>query len=99
MLGLKRYEITNHLGNVLATISDRKHAIATEGTFLPWQAEVISTSDYYPFGCTMPGREYSSSGYRYGFKGKENDREWGKNTIQDYGFRVILHFYWSFVSH
>jgi RHS repeat-associated protein len=87
-LGLKRYEITNHLGNILATISDRKSAILAEGTFLHWQAEVISTSDYYPFGSTMPGREYSSSGYRYGFNGKENDREWGKNTIQDYGFRL-----------
>jgi hypothetical protein len=76
-LGLKRYEITNHLGNILATISDRKSAILAEGTFLHWQAEVISTSDYYPFGSTMPGREYSSSGYRYGFNGKENDREWG----------------------
>jgi RHS repeat-associated protein len=74
-LGLKRYEITNHLGNVLATISDRKHAIATDGTFLPWQAEVISTSDYYPFGCTMPGREYQSNTYRFGYQGSERSPE------------------------
>jgi len=33
-LGLKHYELTNHLGNVLTTVSDRKNTIAT-GAQLP----------------------------------------------------------------
>ncbi len=38
------------------------------------------------FGSTMPGRNYqSSSSYRYGFNGKENDLESG---TQDYGMRI-----------
>jgi RHS repeat-associated protein len=37
----------------------------------------------------MPGRKYSvgGSGYRYGFNGKENDKDAGEG-IQDYGMRI-----------
>ena len=36
----------------------------------------------------MPGRKYTAgSGYRYGFNGKEDDKEAGKG-IQDYGMRI-----------
>ena len=38
---------------------------------------------------TMPGRKYSSSSYRYGFNGKENDNEVkGEGNQQDYGMRI-----------
>jgi hypothetical protein len=66
-LGLKVYEFSNHLGNVLTTFSDRK--IATEGTpgyVAYYTAEILSSTDYYPFGFEMPGRVYQGS-YRYGF--------------------------------
>ena len=62
------YELTNHLGNVMAVISD-KASTTSEPT-------VVSLSDYYPFGMTEPGRSYSESDdYRYGYTGheKEND--------------------------
>jgi RHS repeat-associated protein len=37
---------------------------------------------------TMPGRKFSSTGgYRYGFNGKENDKDAGEG-IQDYGMRI-----------
>jgi RHS repeat-associated protein len=37
----------------------------------------------------MPERKYPlNSDYRYGFNGKENDKEWGNQLIQDYGFRL-----------
>jgi RHS repeat-associated protein len=49
---------------------------------------VLSASDYYAFGMEMPGRVFNSSSYRYGFNGKENDREWGVSLIQDYGMRL-----------
>ena len=37
----------------------------------------------------MPGRKFvSGEGYRFGFNGKEEDRDWGTQNIQDYGFRL-----------
>jgi hypothetical protein len=63
--GFKRYELTNHLGNVLTTVSDRKHYSALNGN----TADIISAQDYYPFGSLMPGRNWNSGGYRYGFQG------------------------------
>ncbi|NJM64042.1 MAG: hypothetical protein HC849_34130 [Oscillatoriales cyanobacterium RU_3_3] len=37
----------------------------------------------------MPGRSFSSGGYRYGFNGKEQDPEVrGTGTQYDYGFRI-----------
>ena len=37
----------------------------------------------------MPGRTFSSSSYRYGFNGKENDNEVkGNGNQQDYGMRI-----------
>ncbi|THU39399.1 hypothetical protein FAM09_12905 [Niastella caeni] len=44
--------------------------------------------DYYPFGMLQPGRVFNTSGYRYGFNGKENDNEVkGEGEQQDYGMR------------
>ncbi len=78
--GLKFFELNNHLGNVLAVISDK--AINS----IP---EVVSGQDYYPFGMIQPGRSFSSAKYRYGFNGKENDNEVkGTGNQQDYGMRI-----------
>ena len=52
---------------------------------------MVTANDYYPFGSLMPGRKYiaSSSKYRYGFNGKENDNEVkGEGNQQDYGLRI-----------
>ncbi|MBE6330622.1 MAG: hypothetical protein E7072_11030, partial [Bacteroidales bacterium] len=57
------YELTNHLGNVMAVITDEPAATETPA--------VESLADYYPFGMTMPGRSYNASYYRYGFNGFE----------------------------
>jgi len=52
-------------------------------------ADIATVSDYYPFGLAMKGRSMSEDGYRFGFNGKENDRDFGNGQlIQDYGFRV-----------
>ncbi len=61
--GEKNYELTNHLGNVMETISDRKNATDnnTDGTIDYYTADVITAADYYPFGMKMPGRIYPSS--------------------------------------
>jgi RHS repeat-associated protein len=68
--------LSNHLGNVLVTVSDRKLAEGTEGsTATGYRAEVLFASDYYQFGMQMPGRQFSQDEYRYGFNGMEKDDE------------------------
>jgi RHS repeat-associated protein len=88
--GNKFFELSNHLGNVLATVTDRKIQIAATLTstevsyFLP---DVTSANDYYPFGMAMPGRRFNNDNYRYGFNGKENDKDVSEG-VQDYGDRI-----------
>ena len=83
-LGKKRYELSNHLGNVLTVVTDNIGVLQDS----VW-ATVASTTDYYPFGLEMASRTYQDSLYRYGFNGKEKDQqgEWGLNHY-DYGFRI-----------
>jgi RHS repeat-associated protein len=83
-LGSKSFELANHLGNVLVTVSDKPVYKVSSGTIY-FQPEITSISDYYPFGAPMPGRNFSLSSYRYGFNGKEND---GESETQDYGMRI-----------
>ena len=84
-LGQRIYEFSNHLGNVLVTLTDNK-VPQTDGTY---KAIVLSASDYYPFGMAMKERTFSNENYRYGFNGKEDDKDFGdKQLIQDYGFRL-----------
>lgn len=61
------YELTNHLGNMLAVISDEASTTA--------EPTVVSLTDYYPYGMTEPGRSWNSGDYRFGYTGheKEND--------------------------
>jgi RHS repeat-associated protein len=76
---------------VLATVSDRKIAHSSNSSMIDYYtADVISAQDYYPFGMIMPGRTIiNGSGYRYGFNGKENDKEVkGEGKQQDYGMRI-----------
>ncbi len=52
-------------------------------------ADVISYSDYYPFGSPMPGRNANSSDYRYGFQGQEMDNEIkGNGNSVNYKYRM-----------
>jgi RHS repeat-associated protein len=75
-LGMKMYEGKNHLGNVLVVFSDRKIPVASGTSIVSFNTDVVTNSDYYAFGMTMPGRNYvGSEQYRYGFNGKENDAE------------------------
>jgi RHS repeat-associated protein len=86
--GKKFFELSNHLGNVLATVTDKKVLTAT-GDGLIYKYDLLSANEYYPFGMQMPGRNYNAAGYRYGFNGKENDNEVkGEGNQQDYGMRV-----------
>jgi RHS repeat-associated protein len=85
--GKKRYELSNHLGNVLAVVSDQWEATCSSSVITHYNAVVIQATDYSAFGAPLPGRTYSLSvdKYRYGFNGKESDQE---SQTQDYGMRV-----------
>jgi RHS repeat-associated protein len=90
--GSKFFELSNHLGNVLVTLSDKKKGVqnGSSGSVLYYLPIVKSANDYFPGGMQMPGRKFSASSlYRYGFNGKENDNEVkGEGNQQDYGMRI-----------
>ena len=87
LVGDKRYELNNHLGNVLSIITDRKLADNDSESF--FKPDVISYNDYYPFGMLVPQRNYSSPEYRYGFQGQEKDDEIkGNGNSINYKFRM-----------
>lgn len=67
------YELTDHLGNVRATIRDNSGL------------EILSHTDYYPFGMEMPGRQLipGEGQYRFAYQGQfaERDQETGYNQF------------------
>ncbi|MBW7893327.1 MAG: hypothetical protein H3C48_20390, partial [Chitinophagaceae bacterium] len=69
--GKRVYELTNHLGNVMVTISDKKTGVDEDSDTVIdyYEAEVLTAQDYYAFGMMMPGRTYANAGakYKYGF--------------------------------
>ena len=66
------YQLTDHLGNVRAVI-------ARSGN----NATTSSSTDYYPFGMPMPGRQIvNGQPYRYAFQGHEKDPETGKEAFE-----------------
>ena len=76
--GEKFFELSNHLGNVLSVVSDRKLPVDDGlGAIAYYQPDVVSYSDYYPFGMQMPNRNGSDNAdsYRYSFMGQEKDDE------------------------
>jgi RHS repeat-associated protein len=87
--GKKSYELSNHLGNVLVTISDKKLQHSSNNSTIDYyEADITNANDYYPFGMLQPYRNYSvGNEYRYGFNGKERDNDIDGNNY-DYGFRI-----------
>ena len=92
----KLFELTNHLGNVLVTVSDKKLGVSSNGTTIDYyNADVVTANDYYPGGMTMPGRKYEqpNSNYRYGFNGQEksDDVIVGNTTAEfwEYDSRIM----------
>ncbi|MET0637786.1 MAG: RHS repeat-associated core domain-containing protein [Chitinophagaceae bacterium] len=93
--GDKTYELGNHLGNVLVTVTDKKTGVdiaPQDGIIESYNADVVTANDYYPFGMQMPGRDYNALGAadsKYGFNRKENDDHVnGEGNQQDYGMRI-----------
>lgn len=85
---LKRYELTDHLGNVNTVVTGRLLPLLGPG--VQYQAEVVSATGYEPFGSLLPGRNYSSANYRFGFNSQEKDDEihGATGTSYDFGERM-----------
>jgi len=100
--GRKIFELSNHLGNILVTISDKKIPVddgvynsggaqtsTTRDTAADYYiADVVTAQDYYPGGAPELGRQFNAgSQYRYGFNGKEKDNELEGNSY-NFGARI-----------
>jgi len=73
----KQYELSNHLGNVLVTLSAKPIFVdSTQNNIVDYRmADVMSISDYYPFGMLAPGRHWQSDSYRFGYQAQEAENE------------------------
>jgi RHS repeat-associated protein len=91
--GKKQYELSNHLGNVLTVITDKKQAVestTTTGTVDYFVVEILSANDYSPFGVLLQNRNFTSEKYRYGFNGQEKDDE-VKGSGNSYNYTYRMH--------
>ena len=66
--GKKQYEITNHLGNVLSTVSDYKLPYLNSTGKLCYNPDIRSENKYYAFGGVKDGN-WSVNNYSYGYQG------------------------------
>jgi len=81
---------TEHLGNVLATVSDVKIQNSSGDVTLDfYSAEILSSQDYSSFGSPLDGRSFESEGYRHGFGSHEKiDEIAGSGNYYDIGARL-----------
>jgi hypothetical protein len=93
----KRYELTNHLGNVMVVVTDKRipqcRTVNNVTSLYFYQADVVSANDYSPFGAPLPNRSYTApySDYRFGFNGQEKDKEIKCNeNSYDFKFRDTI---------
>jgi RHS repeat-associated protein len=110
--GRKNYELTNHtsttlsdhLGNVMAVVSDKltKYSVVEAGVIPYSLPNMVSATDYDPFGMALEQREWQLSGveaYSFSFNGKiEDDEILDRGRWQDYGFRAYRPDLGRFVS-
>lgn len=90
--GYKQYELSNHLGNVLTTVQDRKwgqnDSAGTPFHSRYYLAYVATVTDYYAFGSAVKERTASfTQKYRFGFNNQEQEIELGEY----YSFEYRVH--------
>lgn len=98
-VGQKQYELTNHLGNVLATVSDKKFAVDDRNTLnlmIPdgkvdyYKPLTTKANLYYAYGMMQSNpNNLNANAYRFGFNGMEKDDEKsGVGNSYDFGARL-----------
>jgi RHS repeat-associated protein len=79
------WELTDHLGNLRALITE-------DGVDADKEPDLLSYKDYYPFGMEMPGRSLNPSDYRFAYQGlyAEADAETGLSSfwLRNYDARI-----------
>jgi RHS repeat-associated protein len=92
-VGFKNYELTNHLGNVLATVTDRKVPSINGTSYDYFNAQITSITDYYPFGMQIEERSWvtNNNGYRFGFNGQEKENDISGNDGDNLTFTYRMH--------
>ncbi|MBK9273302.1 MAG: hypothetical protein IPM49_02025 [Flavobacteriales bacterium] len=94
-LGRRRYELTDHLGNVRAVVGDRKLSDFSLDINTPvlvptsFKADVLSYADYDAFGSLLDERH--AFAYRFGFQGQEQDDEIHDDPGTSYAFEYRMH--------
>ena len=85
--GHKKYELKNHLGNVMAVVHGRKQAVqGSYGVISHYTAIPAFSGDYSAFGVKLRGR--GSGDYRYGFQDQEHDTETFRGGSVNYKYRM-----------
>ena len=82
------WNVAERNGRFVKTPPPRTHVTKNEmGVF---SVEIFSSTDYYAFGMQIPGRNFSSPSYRFGFNGKEKDNEFkGDGNSYDFTARIL----------
>lgn len=70
---LKRYELTDHLGNVNTVVTGR--LLPGNGAGSAKQAEVVSAQTHEVYGSLLPNRNWESDKYAWGFNTQLKDNE------------------------
>jgi RHS repeat-associated protein len=87
-IGEKHYELSNHLGNVLIVITDRKAFVPAAGTVAAhFESTIVSVTDYSPFGVPLTARTWNEKPHRYGFQNQEEDPELWEGAVT-YKYRI-----------
>lgn len=91
-LGLRHYELANHLGNVLSTVSDRRLAMGSGSLVAYYRADEKSYADYDPYGMLLPGRFGGGfADQNFGFQGQLKDDELNGSAGTNYAFEYRFH--------
>ena len=90
VVGNRNYELSNHLGNVLAVINDVIYPLSSDNVNITsYETGLLQVSDYSPFGVQLDGRTIEKGDYRYGFQNQEVDNEIkGEGNSVNYKYRM-----------
>ena len=95
-----RHATANEIDRYLGTeenAMNQGHGHKANDMFAPegaWQSDASASKKclgYKPFGSLLPGRNYSSGSYRFGFQGQEKDDEIHGSTGTSLAFEYRMH--------
>jgi hypothetical protein len=90
------YEEVNHLGNVLVTVSDKKIPVLTaagSSSISFYNADIITATDFYPFGMAQPNRKFAQGTSKYKYGGID-----GQEKETDLNDNITTAMYWEYDS-